>query len=126
MEVTDEMLQIAMKKAVEVGLVPKFAIGEETYLKNWSGVKAILEAALAAIPEMPASRSDVAQEERAIVAQETLRFRSASGRIFSTSESAFEPHVTTTRARQLLNDLYGALDALSPGLPEEICKRRNA
>ena len=41
------MLTAAMSKAVEVGIVAKYA-DEETYLKNWSGVREILQAALAA------------------------------------------------------------------------------
>jgi hypothetical protein len=44
-EVTQEMLEAAMKKAVETGLLPKL-VDEDTYLKNWSGMKAVLQAAL--------------------------------------------------------------------------------
>jgi hypothetical protein len=51
MEVTQEMLQAAMTKAVDVGLVPKYAIGEEAYIKHWEAVKAIVEAALSASHE---------------------------------------------------------------------------
>ena len=50
MECTEEMLKAAVKKAVEVGLVPKYAAGEEAYLKNWADVKAIIEAALSVAP----------------------------------------------------------------------------
>lgn len=50
MECTEAMLSAAVKKAVEVGLIPKYAIGEETYLKNWGNVKAVLEAALEVAP----------------------------------------------------------------------------
>lgn len=45
MEVTEEMLKAAMKKAVETGMLPKH-VNEETYLKNWSGMKKALQAAL--------------------------------------------------------------------------------
>jgi hypothetical protein len=44
-EVAEAMLQAAMKKAVEVGLVPK-QLDADTYLKNWDGMKAVLQAAL--------------------------------------------------------------------------------
>lgn len=44
-EVTQEMLEAAMKKAVETGLIPKH-VDEETYLKNWASLKAVLQAAL--------------------------------------------------------------------------------
>jgi hypothetical protein len=47
MECTENMLAAAMAKAVQVGLLPKQAPSEE-YLKNWSNMKAILEAALEA------------------------------------------------------------------------------
>ena len=39
MECTEEMLIAAVKKAVEIGLLPKYAAGEETYLKNWNGIE---------------------------------------------------------------------------------------
>lgn len=45
MQVTDEMLAAAMKKAVEAGLFPKQA-DQETYLKNWAGMRQALQAAL--------------------------------------------------------------------------------
>jgi hypothetical protein len=44
-EVTQEMLEAAMKKAVETGLIPKH-VDQETYLENWSSMKAVLQAAL--------------------------------------------------------------------------------
>lgn len=47
MEVTQEMLNAAMKKAVETGLVPKHS-DPDTYLKQWDAMKACLAAALAA------------------------------------------------------------------------------
>jgi hypothetical protein len=50
MQCTEEMLNAAVKKAVAVGLIPKYAAGEEVYLKNWDGVKAVVEAALAMTP----------------------------------------------------------------------------
>jgi hypothetical protein len=42
MELTQDLLAKAMKKAVEVELFPKYA-GEEAYLKHWNGMKAVLE-----------------------------------------------------------------------------------
>ena len=44
-EVTQEMLEAAMKKAVETGLLPKH-VDQETCLKNWSSMKAVLQTAL--------------------------------------------------------------------------------
>jgi hypothetical protein len=46
MQVTEDMLQAAMKKAVETGLVPKYSAGEESYLKLWAAVKATIQAAI--------------------------------------------------------------------------------
>ena len=43
--VDEEMLARAMKKAVEVGLLPKWA-DTEGYLKNWDGMKEVLQAAV--------------------------------------------------------------------------------
>lgn len=40
--VTQEMLELAMKKAVEVGLLPKY-VGLEEYHKNWEGMREVLE-----------------------------------------------------------------------------------
>ena len=45
-EVSQDMLIRAMKKAVKVGVLPKHPVDEETYLKHWSGMKKVLEAAL--------------------------------------------------------------------------------
>jgi hypothetical protein len=45
MEVTEEMLSIAVKKAVEIGLIPKYA-GTEDYIKYWEMIKKVLEVAL--------------------------------------------------------------------------------
>ena len=36
-----ELLELAMKKAVEVGLIPEYADGE-TYLHNWEGMHQVL------------------------------------------------------------------------------------
>ena len=47
MEVTQEMLNAAMKKAVELGVFPK-NLGPDEYLKNRDTMKACLQAALAA------------------------------------------------------------------------------
>lgn len=49
MQVTEEMLAAAMKKAVESGLLPKHA-DSETYLKKWDGMKQCLQAALDVAP----------------------------------------------------------------------------
>lgn len=46
-EVTDEMLAAAMKKAVELGVVPKHG-DTDIYTKNWDAMKQILEAAITA------------------------------------------------------------------------------
>jgi hypothetical protein len=45
MQVTDEMLVAAMKKAVETGILAK-QVDEVTYLKYWNGMKQALQAAL--------------------------------------------------------------------------------
>jgi len=44
-EVTEAMLAAAMKKAVELGIVPRH-LDSESYLKTWSAMKACLQAAL--------------------------------------------------------------------------------
>jgi hypothetical protein len=44
-KVTDAMLQAAMKKAVELSLFPAHA-DTDTYVKQWDGMKAILQASL--------------------------------------------------------------------------------
>jgi hypothetical protein len=48
---TDAMLRAAMKAAVAGGIVPKWMIGEESYLLHWNGMKVCIEAALAAKAE---------------------------------------------------------------------------
>ena len=45
MKITDEMLQVAVKKAVENGTIPKWA-SMEAYVNYWDKIKEILEAAL--------------------------------------------------------------------------------
>lgn len=45
MQVTEQMLAAAMKKAVETGMLAKL-VDEETYLKNWNSMKQSLQAAL--------------------------------------------------------------------------------
>lgn len=45
--ITDAMLQAAMTKAVELGFVTAHA-DTDTYVKQWDGMKAILQAAVAA------------------------------------------------------------------------------
>ena len=44
-KISDKMLEIAMKKAVSVGLVPK-ATNMGSYLKYWDGMKKVLEAVI--------------------------------------------------------------------------------
>lgn len=46
-EVTQEMLNAGVKAAVKSGIIPKYA-GENEYLKNWDGIKAVIRAALLA------------------------------------------------------------------------------
>jgi hypothetical protein len=50
MECTHEMLTAAVKAAVNTGLLPRYAIGEESYLKNWAAVSGIMQAGLDAAP----------------------------------------------------------------------------
>lgn len=50
MNVNEEMVQAAMKEAVKQGLVPKYAIGEDAYLKHWQCVEAVVRAAVSAAP----------------------------------------------------------------------------
>jgi len=45
MNVTDEMLASAMKKAVTSGMIPTMT-DHDTYLRNWSTMKQILQDAL--------------------------------------------------------------------------------
>ncbi len=45
MEVTEDMLVAAVKKAVELKLIPKWA-DDELYTKNWEMIKQILKAAI--------------------------------------------------------------------------------
>lgn len=45
--VSDKMLATAMKKAVELGVFPKYT-GERQYIENWENMQNILEAALLA------------------------------------------------------------------------------
>ncbi|HUT16963.1 MAG TPA: hypothetical protein VMW84_01545 [Acidobacteriota bacterium] len=47
MKITHEMIEAAMKKAVELGVFPK-KVDEETYFQNWANMDEILEAALEA------------------------------------------------------------------------------
>lgn len=46
MELTQEMLNLAMKKAVNLGIFPKHPVSEETYLKHWKQMEDVLIAAL--------------------------------------------------------------------------------
>lgn len=76
MECTEAMLASAVKKAVERGLVTKYAIGAEAYLKDWSDVKAVVEAALAVAPQYANESALLARiqqlEERAAQAAELV------------------------------------------------------
>ncbi len=45
MEITHEMLEKAVKKAVELGLFPKHS-DEQTYMKIWDGMREVLDAAI--------------------------------------------------------------------------------
>lgn len=58
MEIDEEMVQAAMKEAVKQGMVPKFASGEDEYLKHWSAVESVLRAALAARVAPPPSKEN--------------------------------------------------------------------
>jgi len=44
LRVDEEMLTRVMDKAVELGLIAEWA-DEETYLRNWAGMKEVLQAA---------------------------------------------------------------------------------
>lgn len=45
-EVTEKMLAAAMKKAVELGLIPSHALGEEEYIRLWRAVEQIVQSAI--------------------------------------------------------------------------------
>ena len=45
MEITEEMLISAMKKAIELELFPRF-INQNEYAQYWDGMEKVLEAAL--------------------------------------------------------------------------------
>ena len=45
MEATQEMLEAAVKKAVEVGLLPRLS-DTESYVTNWKAIRAVVQAAL--------------------------------------------------------------------------------
>jgi len=45
MEISSEMLAAAVKKAVELGVIPKWA-DEETYMSNWNNIKSIVAASI--------------------------------------------------------------------------------
>lgn len=59
MQVSQEMLNAAMKKAVETGLLPKYA-DTDTYLKQWEAMRHCLQAAqdVAASEAMTAAQAD--------------------------------------------------------------------
>lgn len=54
MQVTQDMLEAAMKAAVRTELLPKYADGE-TYLKRWDAMKQCIQAAIDAAPEVPSN-----------------------------------------------------------------------
>lgn len=51
MQITDKMLQAAMKKAIEHGLVPR-SLARDDYFQNMKALKDILQAALAPCDEL--------------------------------------------------------------------------
>lgn len=62
MEITEKMLQAAMKKAIEHGLVPR-SLAREDYFHNLKALRDILQAALAPSDEIrtagePTKRSE--------------------------------------------------------------------
>ena len=67
MEVTQEMLAAAMKNAVASGMLPK-QVDEDTYLKNWAGMKVALRSALDAGPtgEMEQMKQDLAWHKQSL------------------------------------------------------------
>jgi hypothetical protein len=54
------------------------------------------------------------------------RFRSLNGQVISNRPDAFEPRLTTTRAKWILNELYAELSKHDQGAAEQICRRHNA
>jgi len=60
------------------------------------------------------------------MSEKNFRFRSSTGTIFSNNPKAFAPKVTTTRARQMLNEFYEKLCEYDKAAAEEICKKHNA
>lgn len=44
-KVTKEMLEAAMEKAVQTGMLPKY-VDQETALINWASMKSVVQAAL--------------------------------------------------------------------------------
>lgn len=55
-----------------------------------------------------------------------FRFRSLGGAIYSNNQDAFEPKISTTRARQLLNAFYNELSKHDQHAADHICKLLNA
>jgi hypothetical protein len=49
MEVTQQMLEAAMKEAVKLGMYPQVTF-EEAYLRNWANMRKVLEAAFSQCP----------------------------------------------------------------------------
>jgi hypothetical protein len=45
-EVTEQMLAAAVKKAVDLKIIPSHFIDESEYLRHWANIKAIVQAAL--------------------------------------------------------------------------------
>lgn len=46
MRVTQEMLEVAIKKAVEVGLLPVKFSSSESYQNAWDGMRIVLQSAI--------------------------------------------------------------------------------
>lgn len=62
-EVTDKMLEAAMREAVKTGLLKKYADGE-TYMKNWEAMRRVLSVALDAAPESSGYRAPAPRHGR--------------------------------------------------------------
>ncbi len=55
-----------------------------------------------------------------------FKFRSIMGKIYSTDPDAFDPKLTTSRARSLLNDLYEIANRCDPEATKSVLKKNNA
>ena len=59
-QVTDEMLTAAMKKAVAEGIFPKHT-DTESYLKNWTRMKAVLQTAINSDNDEPQTQTEACE-----------------------------------------------------------------